>query len=147
MTAIQLSLGDANAISEPASSVRTNFNESLEHYLQPYLDQLIFDIEDVMVESEAAEIPVDRETARVAFAFASFLPRSSPRPEVTFDPDGEISFDWFGPSNKLFSVSVNKSGRLAYAGRFRENSKVHGVEVLSDRIPEEILYNLGRAIR
>src|SRR5271154_5067622 len=96
MTAIQLALGDANAISEPASSVRTNFNESLEHYLQPYLDQLIFDIEDVVVESEAAEIPVDRETARVAFAFVSSLPRSSPRPEVAFDPDGEISFDWFG---------------------------------------------------
>lgn len=147
MTAIQLVLGDTNAISDFASSLRTSVKESLEHYLQPYLDQLISDIEDVVADSQAAEIPVDSETAAVAFVFASLLPRSSPRPEVAFDPDGEISFDWFGPSNKMFSVSVNKSGRLAYAGRFGENSKVHGVEVLSDRIPDEILYILERAIR
>ena len=39
-----------------------------------------------------------------------------------------IQLDW--SARRMFSVSVNKSRRLAYAGWFGEDSKVHGTEKL-----------------
>jgi hypothetical protein len=68
-----------------------------------------------------------------------------PVPEVTSDPDGEISFDWFGSEGKMFSVSLNRNRRIAYAGRFGEMSKVHGIEQLSEVCPPEILRGIAKA--
>lgn len=45
----------------------------------------------------------------------------------------------------MFSASIDRSGRIAYAGRFGERSKVHGVEELSDSLPQEILRGIEKA--
>jgi hypothetical protein len=87
----------------------------------------------------------DSSTAAKAVTFALQLPRSLPAPEISADPDGEISFDWFGPSGKMYSISINQSGRLSYAGWFREDSRVHGTETLADAAPEQILRGIARA--
>jgi len=130
-----------------AKSVQRNIGESLDHFLQPRLEQLIFPIIDVFASNQSQEIPVAPETANTAIAFARLLPRMVPIPEVSSDPDGEISFDWTTPSGKMFSVSVSRSGRLSYAGWFGENSRIHGTENLADRLPEEILRGIQKASR
>lgn len=134
-------------VSDVAARVQERFKESVHHYLEPWLERLTSEIGEVVADSREAAIPVDRDTAHAALDFALLLPRFTPLPEVSADPDGEISFDWFGPSGKMFSVSINKTGRLSYAGWFREDSRVHGTEKLVDSFPEEILRGLLRATR
>jgi hypothetical protein len=109
-------------------------------------ERLVSEIEEVVHESAAAgTVPVDENTKRMAIKLAGLLPASVPAPEIAFDPDGEISFDWLGPANKIFSVSVDRHGRLAYAGRFGEKKKNNGVEQLSDVCPPEIIQGIERA--
>jgi hypothetical protein len=119
--------------------------------IAPSTDWLIFEIEQLWAihgwEGHPAdnEVAVDLDTAIAAVQFACSLPRSMPIPEVISDPDGEISFDWFGLAGKMFSVSVNKHGRIAYAGRFGNKSKVYGIEQLSEVCPPEVLRGIEKA--
>lgn len=43
------------------------------------------------------------------------LPDDIPLPEFAPEPDGSISLDWIRSRTRLFSVSVGKNQRLAYA--------------------------------
>jgi hypothetical protein len=139
--------------SDASSFVKRKLTKARRHFKQPRMDLLGWEILALVAESQAArssgadEIPVDRETATLAMKFVRLLPRSMPLPEVAPDPDGEISFDWLGDGGKVFSVSINKRGRLAYAGRFGEESKVHGIEQLSEMCPGEILFGIEKATR
>lgn len=130
-----------------AMQLRRNIEESLKHYLMPRLEQLVFPISNVFASSQSEEFPVAIETATAALEFARLLPRMVPLPEVSSDPDGEIAFDWGTPSGKMFSVSVNESGRLAYAGWFGETSRIHGTERLAGEVPQEILRGIQKASR
>jgi hypothetical protein len=130
-------------LSDAAGLMHKRVWESVQH-LNPQMEQLIPEIKDVQAASSTAVVPVDQLTADVAVEFAWQLPRFAPSPEISPDPDGEISFDWFGSSGKMFSVSVSKTGRLSYAGLFGE-SRVHGTEKLAESIPKEVLRGLLRA--
>jgi len=138
--------------SDAAKLVKRLIEEGILHYTEPRICFLVSDIEQMLndsirdVRSEEAT-PIDMDTARAAIEFAYTLPRSLPAPEVAPEPDGEISFDWFGQSGKMFSASVSRTGRVAYAGRFGERSKVHGIEQLSETCPQEIVRGISKAIR
>ncbi len=142
--------GESGA-SEAASKVGEQLRQFIDHYSRPRLEILIPEILSLVRSSaedcgdgiEAA--PVSRETATQAVRFAVLLPKSLPIPELAVDPDGEISFDWIGKTGKMFSASIDGSGRIAYAGRFGEKSKVHGTEPLSDSCPQEILRGIEKA--
>ena len=109
-------------------------------------ERLVSEIGEVVRESAVGgAAPVDADTKRMAIKLATLLPASTPIPEIAFDPDGEISFDWLGPDNKIFSVSVDRSGRLAYAGRYGEKKKKNGVVQLPDICPPEIILSIERA--
>jgi hypothetical protein len=123
------------------------YKEYLEHYLKPRLELLLPEIENLRTVSDASSIPVDLDTIRAATQFAYSLPRFGPLPEVSADPDGEISFDWLGQSGGMFSVSVNKQNRLAYAGWFGEKSRIHGIEQLAESCPREIVRGIEKATR
>lgn len=130
-----------------AKRMQQNVEELLEHYLEPRFEQLVSPIIDLLASTQSEVIPVTRETANIAVEFARLLPRMAPLPEVSSDPDGEISFDWIAPSGKMFSVSVNSSGRLSYAGWFGEDSRVHGTEKLDYGVPAEVLRGIQKASR
>jgi len=90
--------------------------KSLDHYLEPRLELLVPEIERLHVVSDETSIPIDPDTIRAALQFAYSLPRIGPVPEVSADRTGKSLLDWTGPSGEMFSVSVNKHNRLAYAG-------------------------------
>ena len=140
-------LREGVGVSDEAIIVHQKTEESLKDYLEPRLLQIVPDIRYAVGESQSSATPVDHGTLEAAIAFASLLPRSVPLPEVSADPDGEIAFDWIGPSQKMCSVSVNKSGRLAYAAWFGEDRAVHGTENLNREFPQEIIRALIRATR
>lgn len=138
--------------SEAASSINKQLKEFVTHYsglrLQ-LLGQEIMSLVQPSAESlrDREMVPIDYDTAEAALQFAVLLPKSLPLPEVAPDPDGEISFDWLGKGGKIFSVSIGANGRLSYAGRFGEKSKIHGIEELSHSCPEEILRGIEKAIK
>jgi hypothetical protein len=137
-----------DAYSDAAQLVDHIIEKGLRHYAEPRMEMLGSEIYDIMAETarDAGAVPVDFATATAALQFAYSLPRSLPNPEIAPDPDGDISFDWLGPSGKMFSVSVSGTGRVAYAGRFGDKSKIHGLDQLSASCPPEIVRGISRAI-
>jgi hypothetical protein len=134
--------------SEAASELSAHLNHVLQHYSDHRLNLLIPEILSVIrnarLDAGPAQMSVAPQTAAQAIRFAVLLPKSEAIPEISADPDGEISFDWASKSGRMFSVSIDAGGRLAYAGRFGENSKTHGIEQLSDFCPAEILRGIER---
>ena len=58
---------------------------------------------------------IDPLAVLMARRFLRLLPEGVPLPEFTPEPDGSISLDWIRSRNRLFSLSVGRSSRLAYA--------------------------------
>ena len=91
-------------------------------------------------------LPADPFSYNYAGEFLRLLPSHVPNPEISVDPDGEISMEWdCGPRN-VFSVSVGRDGTLTYAGLFGYN-KAHGTEIYSGHIPANISTNLNRVLK
>ena len=134
------------ASSAAAGSVERQVHDALTHYRAPRAGQIALQVLNLL-EPEEAQDSVDLDTVQVALDFAKLLPRSLPAPEIAADPDGEVSFDWLGPAGKMFSVSVSRAGRIAYAGRFGSTSKIHGTEQLSETLAQEIVRGIQRAVR
>jgi len=144
-TSFRLCGWEGTGVSDEAHKVVRLSEEAVNHYLAPKLDVLLPEIESLLGTGD--EMPVDSDTIKAAKLFAFLLPRFVALPEVSADPDGEISFDWLGPSGKMFSVSVDKQNRLAYAGWFGEKSRNHGIEELAESCPQEILRGIERVGR
>jgi hypothetical protein len=85
------------------------------------------------------------ETYEKAKRFAQALPFGIPVPEVSAEPDGEITFEWFATPARVFSVSVGPNNELNYAGLFGA-SRTYGTEVFHDEIPEVVLSHIKRVV-
>ena len=106
------------------------------------------------VRVEAAEAGWDGHGAKpLAFdaylharRFLEALPTTAPSPEVSADPDGEVSLDWvFGP-RRAISLSIGSNGRCSYAW-IRGKQRSHGTEWLDDEVPTNILGALAQLVR
>ena len=145
-TSLGLRSWASSGVSEVARQVKLSLDKSLEHYLETRLESLLPEIENLYSAPDQS-IAVDLDTIHAATQFAYSLPRFGPLPEVSADPDGEISFDWTGQSGEMFSVSVNKHYRLAYAGWFGEKNRIHGIEQLGESCPQQVVRGIERATR
>src|SRR2546422_2980496 len=79
----------SSGVSDEASHIKRLLKESWEHYLEPRLELLLPEIESLV--SDETSVPIDPDTILAAKQFAYCLPRFGPLPEVSADPDGEIS--------------------------------------------------------
>ena len=78
--------------------------------------------------------------------FIRALPDFIPLPEFTAEPDGSVSLDWICSRNRMFSISVGKDPRLAYAW-LDGTDKGHAVAGFDgDRIPQRILQGITAII-
>ena len=77
--------------------------------------------------------PLTSRTADLVIQFIRVLPDKLALPEFAIEPDGSIALDWIHSRNRLFSLSIGTSKRLAYTwldgtdkghavGRFDENN-------------------------
>ena len=88
--------------------------------------------------------PVSPDALERAEAFIRSLPESISMPEVSVEPDGDISFDWLPTTTKTFSVSVGTSDRFSYAW-FDGTDRGHGVARSSNgEVPARILQEIHR---
>ncbi len=145
-------LVQGSAVSEAASwvqkliSIVAHSNESAQSLaghevefqarLRAALDALVTD-ED--------QYPVTTAAVCIASRFVRVLPANLPLPEVAIDPDGAISLDWILSRTRVFSVSVDDSGRLAYAW-MSGSDRGHGVVRFENSIPTSLLAQITELI-
>jgi hypothetical protein len=86
---------------------------------------------------------IDIDSYRRAIRFVRSLPTTIPHPEITIDPDGEVSFEWYEGPRRVFTISIGGRNDITYAGLFGFN-KVNGTECFYDEIPKAILDNFDR---
>lgn len=89
---------------------------------------------------------LNEATLRIAERFLLALPGSLPAPELSVDPDGEVVFDWFGPNNKSFSISLNFRGRVTYAGRTSAQRTPYGTDYFDDMVSEDLVRDIRAAV-
>ena len=90
--------------------------------------------------------PVNFEAFLQARRFLESLPTTAPSPDVSADPDGEVSLDWvFGP-RKALTLSIGANGRCSYAW-IRGKRTSRGTEWLDDEVPTNILVALAQLVR
>lgn len=52
----------------------------------------------------------------LAKMFLLAMPRELSQPELDFDADGEVLFDWRGPHERMMTISLREDGRISFAG-------------------------------
>jgi len=81
-----------------------------------------------------------------AETFIRALPDGIAMPEISAEPDGQISFDWLPTKTKTFTLSVGSSDRLAYAWIDGSN-RGHAVDLFEgDQLPPRVLGELQRIL-
>jgi hypothetical protein len=82
---------------------------------------------------------LDPDALQNAEDFVRALPDGVRLPECAPEPDGSVSLDWISSRRRLFSLSVGKSNRLAYAW-LDGSDEGHGVASFDGaRVPERVL--------
>lgn len=132
---VQRSLGNVARSGESAHSLAGREVE-FQAQLRAALHELVID-ED--------QYPVTTAAVRIASRFVQALPHRLPLPQVAIDPDGAISLDWVTSRTRAFSISVDDSGRLAYAW-MNGSDRGHGAVRFQDSIPSPLLSQLTELI-
>lgn len=92
----------------------------------------------------AGAVPIDSEAIRNAAEFVRALPSRVPLPEFAPEPDGAVSLDWIQSRNRMFSLSMGRGPRLAYAW-LDGSDKGHAVIRFDNRrIPARLIEDICR---
>ena len=79
-----------------------------------------------------------------SFKFVKMLPSSIPIPNIYVETDGMIEFEWYINPKRLFSVTIEDSNKLIYAGIFGDDDNNYGTKRFEDEIPRDIFNNIQR---
>ena len=89
-------------------------------------------------------LPTDQIAALKAVEFIRALPTDVALPEFSPEPDGAISLDWMESRNRLVSISIGRTNRLAYAW-LDGADRGHAVAVFDGHaIPERMLTEIRK---
>lgn len=83
-------------------------------------------------------LPITQETYQVAYRFLESLPLGTPLPDVSAEPDGHITFEWYASPRRVLSVSVSSQGDLHYSALIG-HSKNYGTELFSGEPPRFLM--------
>jgi hypothetical protein len=135
--ALQALVGGGSAVSPEADTVHkaaTKVAESTERSLALFGAKSVALSQLAAMAAECAEngwdgdaaVGIDPVALLSAKRLVRALPDYLPLPEFSPEPDGSISLDWIRSRTRLFSLSIGRSGRLAYAW-LDGTDKGHGV--------------------
>jgi hypothetical protein len=89
-------------------------------------------------------IAISENTFKQAQEFAQMLPAEIPLPDVMPEPTGDIAFEWYQDPEHVLGVSVSEDGTLSYAGLFGKHCQTHGMERLTEHIPQILINHIKR---
>lgn len=140
---------DGGSLSKVASELRERLAEALAPHSSATFGQRRWDLEAACSEASkpnwdgyGAE-PVSLKTFRQAVRFLESIPLTIPNPEISVDPDGEVSFTWSRSPRQVFSVSIGEDGRLSYSG-LHGDSTIYGTEWFHDALPDAVEAAMAR---
>ena len=87
--------------------------------------------------------PVKEVAKAEAERFLELMPSDLAMPEVSVDPDGDISFEWLKSNRYMYSVSLSGNNKIVFAGICGGND-IHGTEFFGDTIPSIIIDAIRR---
>lgn len=142
----------SNAQSEPAKWLLEKQEEIRGHLLTSYVmrnatEAALEELDEVSIEASDdgwdgyGGKAVNPMTYVLGRFFLNALPTTAPTPEVSADPDGEISFDWVFGERKALTVSVSGTGRCTFAWMVGQ-STIRGTDWIQDEIPAPIAFAL-----
>jgi len=86
--------------------------------------------------------PAYRSVRKTVEKFLDALPVDIMDPEIGADPDGEISLDWCLAQNKMFTISIGRNNRIAYA--FLDGDKRrNGLDFFKGAVPQDLIDHLN----
>lgn len=146
---------ESAAVSREAEHVRSLFSDARDRFLESvFLGGAKAECKNELFEACAnARLinwdgydaqPAQAEAVSNALEFIDVLPHGIPTPEVSVDPDGEISFDWCGGRRRQFSISIGANNVLSYAGLFGAD-RVRGSERFQGVLPRTLIAFAKRA--
>ncbi len=140
--------GDAQTIADRLNNVRDKIKSQNVSFGKSF-SQVHNEIEALLKETSETNwdgygaVAAKTDSYIEAQRFLNSFPTSLPLPEVSIDPDGEFTFEWYKDAENNFSISFNEESELNYAGLFGIN-KTHGLEYFGDEIPDIILEHIRR---
>jgi hypothetical protein len=126
--------------------------QSLKALLLEHLENLQNDLELIEREPNHPIVEEDFYISEGALEdisrFTEMLPPDIPAPDVSLDPDGDISLEWYKNPTCVFSISFRGGGLLFYAGLFglELTDHVYGRELVGDSINSEIIRNIRKVL-
>lgn len=144
----------STAKSTTAKQIKDMHNKALLELFASYaignrLESILNELKEVSSEASQdgwdgyAAKPLNPLAYTYAEIFLNSLPTTAPLPEVSADPDGEVSLDWVFGERKALTVSIGPSGRCTFAAILGESS-YRGTEWIDDEIPASIVFYLRR---
>jgi len=116
--------------SEPLRGLLANLDEVYARCSQPGWDGY-----DAMPITEAAY--------EEALELITLFPTLCPPPDVSPDPSGHVSFEWYRSPRKVLVISVNGTRVLTFARLFGSR-KMSGAEPYDRSLPQPIVDSLAR---
>jgi len=89
-------------------------------------------------------MPISRETYSEARKLLRMMPSSLPMPDISAEPDGEITFEWYKEKYSVFVISVGGNNLITYAGLFGKSNKIYGTEYFAYELPKIIHHCIRR---
>ncbi len=83
-------------------------------------------------------LPVEQVTYQSAYALIESLPLGFPRPSISAQPDGQLTFEWYRTPTRTLSISIDPDGFIHYAVLFGSETHFGTVPIL-DGLPKRIL--------
>jgi hypothetical protein len=106
------------------------------------LDEVVEEASEYGWDCHSAE-PVKFDAYMAAKRFIDLLPVNLPAPDVSADPDGDISLEWYRTDKRMFWVSINAYDFVHYVGSFG-SATMRGGEVFVDEIPRTVINGIKR---
>jgi hypothetical protein len=142
--------GKTVGFSEESEMLRASLEEALNHYLGPNvlgeplrsafenLDEIMETCSHENWDSYGAKMISD-SAYREAKSFIQLLPITFPQPNISPEPSGGITLEWYKNPNHVFFVILSGTGVITYAGLYGVDNQDGGTVYFGTSIPTSII--------
>jgi hypothetical protein len=148
-------LSSSRAASSTAHYITDEIRRINEYFLQSYtfgykLHNVLDGLDALQQECAVqgwdgySAVSISSAIFELAKSIISVFPSHMPFPEISAEPDGNISFEWYRSPFRVLSVSVTPDSDMHYAALIGCSTKAYGTEPFKGSFPEAILQIVQR---
>ena len=108
------------------------------------LDEVYEECSSAGWDGEQAE-PISREVVEYTILFLESFPLGIEAPEISAEPDGAITLEWYRSPTRVISISINPDGWIYYAALIG-TSRRHGGDCALIGVSDDILKLISQVI-